>query len=587
MLLTALLLLSAGSLSGAVAQAEPSALAPLPGVATHGKGEAVLQVELISASTVHSFEGALAVLDPIQGLRSKFKAAAHRGVEIRPLSADGMIEFRGIHPGFYRLHLVDALGMPFLPKAAPVFVSAVAGAPSLYRTEFERLHLVEGTVVESSVGDPIAGASVRVDPRFELGFAPLRQVVTDEEGVYRAYTSRNEVVVIDSPDYRSMNARFGALKTAGTIRMKPMLKRRVVRLGAAPGAELPSSLDIRLSYLPPTLDDAGSPESFTATQRAEGGMQFENVDYRRSVLTWKAEQSSEGHPVTWFHEFLPKRAGGNQKVTLPSVELRPGALRAADGIIADWRVSCDMLVDRRTLLRLDTRTASSDPSSTLRLPSLPAEAPTPEWTLRCAHLSSSHPAEGYELRWRGEGSDPAAGGATGLLREVRASDVDGPMAIVFDGEWLSYGTVDRASRGTALVPAIGSGDLYGSSTAVRGDVVRQKVSEAADAEASLRLPEVGELAALDLQFLRGDAPERGLVLRVVQKDAVITDEVLDLLGETPLVTDASGRIYLRDFVPGKYELRLDASKSRAQPALGAVVIDLVPGANEPRVIPLP
>ncbi len=606
MLLTAALLSSAAFSLGTVqwpSVAVQEAAAPTPRDET-----ATVVIELITSTTVHSFEGALAILDPFRALASKFHARSRPGVQVLPVTENGTAEFRGIPPGLYQLHLVDALGMPFLDGEDPVFISAVEGASHSYRVESERLHLVEGTVVESSIGDPVAGAVVRVDARAELEAAPRQEILTDEDGVFRVYTARTEVAMIGAADYKSVNVRFGVSQTAGTITLKPMPRRRAVRVTRGPGRTFPPSNLASLSFLPlpagGTADVEGPERTFIGEDSPKGDAQFSGVRYRRSLLEWPIEpDEGEVRGARWHREFITKRSGGPQKFGLPEVGFRPDALPTTTSFAARWRVECRMLADRRTVLLSNARWNGSESAPALRLPSLPEDAPTPEWTLHCEALAANPDGGSYEVRWRGEDGDPMAPGDTGRLRELTVQDVEGSMFIVFDGDWLSHGRAVSASRGTAAVPAIGGGDLYGSSAAMRGDVVRQRVpapigavpesgdeasaAVSADAAASLRLPSVEAVAAADLRFLHGDSPVRGLTFRVVQKGAVISDEILDLLGETPLVTDASGTVHLRNFVPGEYELRVDASKSLTKLDPGAVVIQLAPGLNGPITVNVP
>jgi hypothetical protein len=537
-----------------------------------------VEVELITSTTVHAFEGAMAILDPVEALQGDFRAPSHDGVQALPLTGEGRAVFDGIPAGLYQLHLVDALGMPFLDGPDPVFVSAVNGASALYRVESQRLHLVEGKVVESSVGDPLSGAVVRVDPRAELAVAPRMQVLTDEDGVFSVYTARAEVAAIDSTDYRAVNVRFGVAQTAGTLRMRPMQKRRSV---VVPG---------RTSGVGPlTLHSLSTPDdrALIGEELPNGAVQFLDVGYQRALLECPLEAASEGSQgARWLREFITKRAGGKQEISLPDAELREGALRADPAFAARWGIECRMQVDRRTVLALDARAIDPSGGITLRLPSLPSKAPTPGWTLRCGLLDAGSEARTFSLAWRGEGADPAASGTTGLLRGVPAGDVTGPMTIVFDGDWITSGHVGSAVAGTVEVPAIGGGELYGSSPLVRGDIVRQGVTASSvnAVGASLRLPALDGLASMDLQLLHDGAEVRGLALRVVQKDAVISDEVLDLLGETPLVTDATGTVYLRNFVPGTYELRMDAGRSAMA---AASVVQLTVGQNETMIVTIP
>ena len=88
----------------------------------------------------------------------------------------------------------------------------------------------------------------------------------------------------------------------------------------------------------------------------------------------------------------------------------------------------------------------------------------------------------------------------------------------------------------------------------------------------------------DLRILEGENPVRGLALYVLPVGSDASDEVLDLLGETPLVTDASGTVHLRRFVPGEYEVRVDlgrSSNATAMHSLRSRNLILKEGEQEP------
>ena len=576
LLLTALMLPSMGAL--------PYHAPPAP--ASQRATAADVRVELISAQVAESFGGALAILEPVEALPSRFRGRPRHGLLTQPIAVDAAISFTEIPSGLYRLYMVDALGLPFLSEKAPVYISAVGGVSVVHRVDVERLFPVTGKVVESSEQRPLPGVSVRVEAPQELLVAPLQGVFTNDEGIYEVYTARIGVVAFDSLDYRPISRGFTVGRT-GDVVMAPMMKRRSVCVERGEAYPLRTAANARLTELP-LQQGAPEPALGEDEQGPRARVQFKDVRYGRALLEWPIVLPGENfHGVRWLHEFTVSPGGGKQPLALPEVELREDALNASASFVDRWNMECGMLVDRRTLLMMDPRWDRPDLGLTLRLPALPEEARAPEWTLYCEPLESSPDGVPFELRWRGEEVDPASSGSTGELRELRVHDVQGEMAIVFDAEWLGHGDVEAGAARTVSIPAIGQGELYGSSSAVRGDIVSRSISLEAEAEASLRLPEVEEVGHADLQLLHNGSPVRGLALHVVQKDAVISNQVLDLLGETALVTDASGTVYLRNFVPGQYELRVDAARSLAELAPEPLVIELTPGTGEPQVISIP
>ncbi|QDV05768.1 hypothetical protein Poly30_12700 [Planctomycetes bacterium Poly30] len=517
-----------------------------------------VRIELISAATTTSFAGAVAFLE-----RARF------GPELTPLDRwnapaaleaipeSGEIEFSGVGEGLYRLHLLDALGMPILDGPGPVWVSVVPGTTATYRVESKRLDEVEGVVLEDSVGRPIAGATLRVDPRFAVRGAPPLQVVTDEEGRYRVSTARSEVVAVDAPDYRTMNMRFGVEPVAGPLRLRPMLKRRSVVLD---GSYFGGGVEPRLAYGSRLLASDGRSAFVPGSREKGGGYAFDSVLYDRGILYLPLrEGAGELGPgaTRLVTEFLIKRGGGAQRLDLPTPHLRIAGLEVLPPLAGKLTLHLAAHLDRHTSAISQSAWFEDAGQQRFLIPDPGKGDQVAGWSL------STRSSDGDEvsLEWRGSALVPGDGDSLGTVAAVQVGTTEDALVYVFDGDWWCHGRVRPDSKGVASLPHMGPGALYVSSPSVKGDLERWEIGAWNDVEPARVFEGRAGSCRLDLRALEGEDPIRGLSVYLVPTGFDLTDEALDLLGEIPLVTDASGVIRLRGFVPGEYEIRVDQKRS--------------------------
>ncbi|MGK0481068.1 MAG: hypothetical protein ACJAQ3_001039 [Planctomycetota bacterium] len=571
-----------------------------------------IRVEIISAGTTASFEGARAFLEPVPGkVEHSPLDAWTQPRHLMPIPDSGVIEFSRLEEGLFQLRMVDGLGMPILDEPGPVFVSAVQGAIPVYRVLAKHLDQVEGLVVDASGDRPIVGAIVRIDPRSALRSAPRLEVITDEEGRYRVSTARSEVVAVDAMDYRTINARFGPSGAPAPLRMRPMQKRRFVVIEAP---SLPPEAAIegvrlaegylefdavaegpRLVYASRLMDEDPRGAFVPMTPGEDGMGIFPNVRYDFGIL-YRSPGSdsfkSVAGKVSQIQEFLIKRGGGAQKIDRPEPAWRNVELKLGDALGKDYSWLCSVALSPKSACLAQGRLGDTTGAFTFRVP---VDSGAEGWSGRfrwglLARGEGDRAEDRFHFEWRGAAVDPVENGSMGTLAATSIQEAGGPLSAVLDGDWLGHGTIKPDAAGDVLIPRVGGGTLYISSPSQRGDVTSTVVGPGASAAAEIKPVRAVDTVWLDFCVVDGEDPIRGLALRFVPVGLAASDEILDLLGETPLVTDASGTVHLRGFVPGAYEVRVDASRSVSEPAASrftSSVLPLVAGTDAKIVWHLP